>query len=504
LQEWVDQAMAATRQTHDFDVIVVGSGVAGLSTAVAALQAGARVAVLERSPLEDRGGNSRWTEAMMRLKSPTEVTDDFESHFARNAGHHLDPELIKETSKDFASWPSIVKVLGFTDPELIATFASKAPEALAWLQDFGVRFDYLPNYFISRSTPRIAPLGGGLAIVEALSEWVDNNGATVFYQTTARRLIEDDNGQVVGLEAVGAGNRRITMNASAVVLACGGFEGNQEMQTRYLGPQARYLRPVARGGYYNKGEGIRMALDIGAAPCGDYGSFHAQPLDPRSGVPEPVILSFNYGVLVNTDGERFVDEAPTFIDAVYEEITRVIWQQPGGTAFAVHDAKINEIENWRRTIRSDQTEIKADTLSELAEKLEIDATAFERTIDAYNAACDADGAFDMMEPDGLAAHPADAPRKSNWARPIDTPLYLAFPVMCGNCFTFGGLKVNTNAQVLNADGEEIPGLYAAGEVIGLYYGTYTGATSVLRGCVFGRIAGAHAGERAVTKQDAAE
>ena len=97
----MDQAVGATRQTYDFDVIVVGSGVAGLSSAVAALQAGARVAVLERSPPEDRGGNSRWTEAMMRLKSPTEVTDDFESHFAKNAGHHLDPELIKETSKGF-------------------------------------------------------------------------------------------------------------------------------------------------------------------------------------------------------------------------------------------------------------------------------------------------------------------------------------------------------------------------------------------------------------------
>ena len=127
-------------------------------------------------------------------------------------------------------------------------------------------------------------------------------------------------GRVVGLEAVGPNNRAVRFDARAVVLACGGFEGNAEMLVRYLGPRARYMRPVARGGYYNKGEGIRMALGIGAAPAGDYSQVHAEPLDPRSGAPEPIVLVFNYGVLVNQRGERFIDEAPSTVDATYESI----------------------------------------------------------------------------------------------------------------------------------------------------------------------------------------
>ena len=145
------------------------------------------------------------------------------------------------------------------------------------------------------------------------------------------------------------------------------------MLTHYLGPRARYIRPVARGGYYNKGEGIRMALAIGAAACGDYGSFHAEPLDPRSGATEPVVLVFNYGILVNKTGARFVNEAPATVDATYEAITRVIFEQPDGIAFCIFDSRIDEVPNWRRSVRSDQPPIAAATLPELAQKLGIDA-----------------------------------------------------------------------------------------------------------------------------------
>jgi tricarballylate dehydrogenase len=275
------------------------------------------------------------------------------------------------------------------------------------------------------------------------------------------------------------------------VLASGGFEGNPEMLTHYLGPRARYIRPVARGGYYNKGEGIRMALSIGAAACGDYGSFHAEPLDPRSGATEPVVLVFNYGILVNKLGLRFVNEAPATVDATYEAITRVIFEQPDGIAFVILDSRIDDVPNWKRSVRSDQPPISAATLPELAQKLGIDARQLAVTVEAYNTACPA-GAFKPLETDGLATRPGYAPAKSNWSRPIDKPPFLAFPIICVNCFTFGGLKVDPDARVVNADGEIIPGLYAAGEVIGLYYGAYAGATSVLRGAVFGRIAGKHA------------
>ena len=384
-----------------FDVVVVGCGIAGLSAAATALQAGARVAILERSVKEERGGNTRWTEALLRMKSDTEVSDDFEAHFARNAGHYLDPELIAETARDWDNWSSIVKTLGFTDPDVIATFASSVGPTVAWLKSFGVKFDFLPTYFITACQPRMAPIGGGLALVEALAGWCEKYGAQFYYQTTARSLIQNKDGAVVGLAAVGPGHKTIEFGARSVVLASGGFEGNPEMLTHYLGPRARYIRPVARGGYYNKGEGIRMALRIGAAPCGDYGSFHAEPLDPRSGATEPVVLVFNYGILVNKNGQRFVNEAPATVDATYEAITRVIFEQPDGIAYCILDAAIDDVPNWKRSVRSDQPPNAAASLPELAGKLAIDASELAATVDAYNAACPA-GTFKPLELDGLA------------------------------------------------------------------------------------------------------
>jgi tricarballylate dehydrogenase len=149
------------------------------------------------------------------------------------------------------------------------------------------------------------------------------------------------------------------------------------------------------------------------------------------------------------------------------------------------------VPNWRRSVRSDQPPITAATLAELAGKLGIDDRELVATVAAYNTACP-QGTFKPLETDGLATAPGTLPPKSHWARPIERPPFLAFPIICGNCFTFGGLKVDTNSRVIDADGAAIPGLYAAGETIGLYYGAYAGATSVLRGAVFGRIAGAHA------------
>src|SRR6476659_8588729 len=303
--------MAAT--VAPFDLVVVGCGIAGLSAAAAALQAGARVAILERAPKDERGGQTRWTEALLRMKSESEPSDDFEAHLASNAGYYLDPRLVAETARDRDNWSSIVKTLGFTDPEVIATFARSVGPTVAWLKSFGVRFDFLPTYFITACQPRMAPIGGGLALVEALAGWCERNSGQLFYRTTARALIQNDDAAVIGVRCVGPGHKGVEFRAPSVILASGGFEGNPEMLTHYLGPRARYIRPVARGGYYNKGEGIRMALAIGAAGCGDFGSFHAEPLDPRSGATEPVVLVFNYGILVNKLGQRFVNEAPATV-----------------------------------------------------------------------------------------------------------------------------------------------------------------------------------------------
>lgn len=478
-----------TIPSHAFDVVVAGCGIAGLSAAVSAAQGGARVAVLERAPVEERGGNTRYTDAYLRMKSETEVTDDFETHLAENGGGYLDPELVAHTTQPYEQWPAIVKTLGFADPELISAFANACGPTVQWFKSFGIKFDFLPTQFLTKSQPRLLPIGGGLALIEALAAAAEELGVQFFYETTAVSLTQNEHLAVTGLRTVDKHGKPLQFNGK-VILGCGGFEGNAEMQTRYIGPRAVYLRPVARGGYYNKGEGIRMALDIGAAPCGDFGSYHAEPIDPRSGRPEPSVFIFPYGILVNQEGLRFTDEAPGTVDAVYESITRKIFNQTNGIAYALLDQKINDVPNYKLGLRSDQPPISGATLAELAGKLKIPAAALEQTAHDYNAACanGTMGTFKPLELDALATRGLTPP-KSNWARALDKPPYLAWPIISSNVLTFGGLKVNTRAQVLNQDGAPIPGLYAAGEVVGMYYKTYTGATSVLKGAVFGRIAG---------------
>ncbi len=473
-----------------FDVVVAGCGIAGLSAAVSASESGARVAVVERATREERGGNTRWTEAFMRMKNDSEVADDFEEHFMANSGSHLDPSLVAETARPYGQWPAIVKTLSFTDPEIVGTLAAEAGPTLAWLKGLGIRFSDMASYLITQSTTRICPVGGGLALVEALAARAEANGVTFLYETSADDLIFDDAGRISGLLARDRDRNKLELMGK-VVLACGGFEGNAEMQTRYFGDVARHVRPVARGGYYNRGEGIAMALRAGAAPCGDFSQYHAEPIDPRSGVSEPIVFNFTYGVLVTQEGRRFVDEASHTVDAIYENIARMIAKLPGGVAYLICDARLDEVPNWQRSVRSDQKPVTAATIGELATALGIPAHTLEQTIAGFNAATRRDGAFRPLELDGLSTQGIDPP-KSNWALPIATGPYRAWPISSANCFTFGGLRCNADAEVVDGDGRPLGNLYAAGETMGIYYRRYTGATSVLRGAVFGRIAGRHA------------
>jgi tricarballylate dehydrogenase len=236
-----------------------------------------------------------------------------------------------------------------------------------------------------------------------------------------------------------------------------------------------------------------MALEIGAAMSGDFGSYHAEPIDPRSGVSEPSVFVFPYGILVNKDGNRFTDEAPGTVDAHYERITRRIYEQRDGMAYVILDARHRRVANYRLSIRTDQPPIEAGDLAALAAKLGLPAERLVATVAEYNAAC-VPGHYRPLEIDGVATRGLQ-PAKSNWALPIDEPPFHAYPIISANVFTFGGVKVDAQARVLNTEGEPILGLYAAGEIIGTYWGNYTGATSVLKGLVFGRLAGMDAARR---------
>ncbi|WP_144630238.1 FAD-dependent oxidoreductase [Bordetella genomosp. 13] len=479
-------------QDQTYDVVVVGCGVAGLSAAVSAAESGARVVVLERAPFDERGGQSRYTEAYLRMKSETEVTDDFEVHLAENGSGAISPLLIEEAARPVADRTPLVNTLSIADPDVVETLAAHAGPTVAWMKGLGVRFDFLPTQFLTKTQPRLLPVGGGQALIDALAARAEALGAQFLYETSGLDLLRDEAGTVIGLTARTRKGPVFRVHGK-VVLACGGFEGNTEMQTRYIGPRAVYLRPICRGGYYNRGDGIRMGLDAGAAPSGDFGSYHAEPVDPRSGIAEPSLFIFPYGILVNRQGRRFTDEAPGTVDAYYESVTRRIYEQEGGMAYIVLDARHRDIPNYRLGIRTDQPAVQADSIEALAQALSLPADTLAATVADFNAACP-DGDYRPLELDGLATRGL-SPRKSNWSVRLDRAPFYAYPVMSANVFTFGGLKTDSLGRVVDHDGEPIPNLYAAGEMTGLYYGTYTGSTSVLRGMVFGRLAGAHAAGR---------
>jgi len=474
---------------HTFDVVVAGCGVAGLSAAVTAAERGLKVAVLERASCDERGGQSRWTEAYLRMKSLTEVADDFELHLSENAGPYNDPDFIGEMSGARESRSHAARSLAIPDSELICEFADQVPPTIKWLQSLGVRFDFLPTAFLTKTQPRLLPVGGGAALVDALADQAEKLGVTFFYHTTARKLLLDDLSVVKGILAQHSEKGGLRF-LGKVVLACGGFEGNPEMLAKYLGPRSVNLRPVCKGAYFNKGEGIEMALAAGAGASGEFGSYHAEPVDPRSGAVEPAVFIFPYGILVNKSGKRFTDEAPGTIDAHYEPVTRQIYEQTKGIAYVILDQRVKEIPNYRSALRTDQPAIEADTIEALAEKLGMPATVLAETVKQYNGACGNAEGYDPFNADGVATSGLNPP-KSNWARPVDQGPYMAYPIISANVFTFGGLKVNTAGQVLDTDGNVMQGLYAAGETVGMYYSNYTGATSVLKGLVFGRLAGIH-------------
>jgi tricarballylate dehydrogenase len=281
------------------------------------------------------------------------------------------------------------------------------------------------------------------------------------------------------------------------------------MLTSYLNGNVSNLDPIAEGGLFNKGEGIEMALDVGADTSGEFSKFHAEPSDPRAeDAPDPAIMAFPYGILVNKHGERFVDEGEKTVDEHYEYVARRIWEQPDEIAYLISDQKLYDVPKIEHAIATPEDPFEgtpdyagsedplSTTVRDLADTIDVDSTTLLETVQSYNdSITDAD--FDPFTTDGKRAE--TTPPKSNWAQPLDTPPFVAYPVRCANVFTFGGVAIDTKGRVLSPDDQPIPGLYAAGEVTGLYYGKYTGATSVLRGLVFGRIAGQHAVDSADTR-----
>ena len=483
------------------DVIVVGAGNAALCAALSARAGGARVIVLERAPFAERGGNSTFTAGAIRV-AYNGVDDLVE----------LVPDLSEEEKRttDFGTYTEdqyfddMARVTQHRgDPDLVELLVRRSHATLKWLRGKGVRF--VPIYgrqafkvggrFKFWGGLTVEASGGGPGLVEALHKAAERAGIEVLYEARAVALLADDRG-VNGVRVRQQGKTR-ELRAKSVILACGGFEANAEWRTRYLGPNWDLAK--VRGTRFNTGDGIRMALEIGAQPRGNWSGCHAVSWDRNA--PEFGDLavgdqfqkhSYPFGIMINARGERFVDEGAEFRNYTYAKYGRVVLEQPGQFAWQIFDHKVAHLLRDEYRIRQ-ITKVEADTIERLAERLEdVDKPAFLRTIAEFNRAVRQDIPFNPNVKDGRAAVGLKIP-KSNWANTIDTPPFLGFAVTCGITFTFGGLRITNDAQVVDTDGAPIPGLYAAGELVGgLFYFNYPGGTGLMSGAVFGKIAGASA------------
>ncbi len=457
--------------------MIVGHGAAGLTAALAASEEARAsstpvdITVVERSAEGSHGGNTRFTPCYMRLEAPGRLSPGFVEDMMAVSG-------------------------GANDRAYFEKLADEAPATMLWMQAHGIEF-HNPVYYLSVGPPRIQPIGGGETIVRELTRAAKAAGVRFRYDCLAEALDQDGSGNITGLRITETQGLRETMAADVVILACGGFQGDPSMLREHLGPGGETLRMISPGTRLNAGHGIRMALAAGARRAGDWRGMHIEPIDPRSKGPAPVVLVYPYGIVVDHAADRFFDEGAGLVHETWEEFARAIhFDRKGSEVYAILDSRLLDIENYGRAIRSEVAPYEADSLVQLADMIGIPAGALKATVDAYNAACTGDPAqFDATEKDGLAAGGRLIPPKSNWARAIERPPFLAYPLIGAIAYTFGGIATDTSARVLGERGP-IPGLFAAGEITGHFHGTAPNAVAVLRAAVYGRIAGRIAGREA--------
>jgi tricarballylate dehydrogenase len=488
----------------EYDVIVVGAGNAAYCAALSAQEQGARVVMLETAPQEEHGGNSRFASGVLRFafrgiddvrRLVPEVSESEASTF--DFGSYTEEEYLDDMGR----------VTQYrTDPDLTETFVRSSYDTLLWMQSKGVRF--MPLYRQAFKIDgrmkfwgglALESWGGGAGLVDLEHKAATARGIPIRYSTRALRLIQQD-GRVTGVVINHAG-REEELKAGAVILACGGFSSNVEWRTKYLGPGWDLAK--VRGTKFNNGDGIRMAMDIGARPYGHWSGCHSVGWDLNA--PEFGDLevgenfqkhSYPFGIMVNAHGKRFLDEGADFRNYTYAKYGKVVLDQPEQFAWQVFDAKITPILRDEYRIKQ-VTKVTANTIEELARKLEgVNAEAFLAEVKKYNAAVKTDIPFNPSIKDGRGTQGLEVP-KSNWANTIDQGPFEAYAITCGVTFTFGGIKIDTGGGVINLDGQPIPGLYCAGEMVGgLFYFNYAGGTGLVSGAVYGRIAGKAAAEYA--------
>lgn len=483
-------------------VIVIGSGNAALCAAIAALEKGASVTILEKANEEEAGGNSKYTAGAMR--------------FAYENSEALKPLLLNPDDErvpntDFGAYSQekfTQDLLKFNDGRPLSLhqkiLIESSYDTMEWLGSHNIKFE--PIY--SRQTFQkdgkyifwggltLEAQGEGVGLIEAEMKEFFALGGKIQYGTEVVSLLHENN-TIKGVMAIVDGEAK-EIKADAVILGSGGFEASPELRKKYMGEH--WEPSLVRGTRHNTGKGIEMALEAGAQFHGLSDGCHAVPMDknmPNYGNPDiPHIDRKNYrkicyflGVMLNANGDRFVDEGKDFRNYTYAQFGRALLHQPKSFAWQIFDKKVEDL-LYAEYRFWDASFVEADTIEELAGKLEgVDTAAALNTIKEFNAAVDQDIPFDPTSLDGRAAKGVTPPR-SNWANTLDTPPFKAYPVTCGITFTYAGLKVDENAVVLNQEDAPIENLFACGELVGgVFYNGYPGGSGLTSGAVFGRLAG---------------
>jgi len=486
-----------------YDVVVVGGGNAALCAALSAREQAERVLLLERAPRNNRGGNSAFTAGSFRMVHdglPTIqkiIPDLSEDEIART-------DFGRYTAEDY--FDDLGRITQYCiNPDLAETLVHQSTPTVQWIKETtGLRFVPMYGLYAFKHNDRfkffggtvVSAVGGGAGLVEGEYTAAEKRGIEIRYNAQGTGLVRGASG-IEGVRVLENGVDA-EIRARAVVLACGGFEANSEWRTRYLGPGWDMAK--VRGTRYNTGDGIRMALDMGAQPYGqwsgchavsweryapDFGDFEAQRNSYRHSYP--------FSIMVNAEGKRFVDEGADFRNYTYAKYGRVILQQPGSYAWQVFDSQVAHLIRDEYKIKG-ATKAEGDTLEQLLQRMQdVHPEQFLQTVREYNASVTRDVPFDPNIKDGRRTTGL-AVDKTNWANTIEQPPFVAYAVGCGVTFTFGGLKIDTTSRVLDISDTPLPGLYAAGELVGgIFYFNYPGSSGLMAGSVFGRIAGREAG-----------
>ena len=479
-------------------IIIVGSGNAALCAGIAALEKGADVSVYEKADKKMAGGNTKYTAGAMRFAYDN-------SNQLMDLLKNPNDERLNDT--DFGSYTKEKfkkDLLNFNDGRPLSReqniLVSKSLETIKWLSSHNVKFEpiYSRQSFLKNGKHifwgglTLASQNEGVGLFDQELAAFLALGGKILYQSPVTNLFFEA-GEVKGVYV-----NEEKVIADAVILASGGFEANDELRKSYIG--SNWLKAKVRGTPHNTGDGLKMALEIGAAKHGLYDGCHATPMDLHmknyGGLDLKPSERKNYrkicyflGIMINANGKRFLDEGKNFRNYTYAQYGKRVLDQPGHFAWQVFDSKVFDLLYEEYTFH-DAHFVEAETIEELINKMyNVDKIQTKKTIDDFNDSVDLNSNFDPTILDGKSTKGLEI-EKTNWAQKIDQGPFKAFPVTGGITFTYGGLRVDKNGSVLDTKGNSIKGLFACGELVGgVFFNGYPGGSGLTSGAVFGRMAG---------------